>query len=76
MLDAVVDLTRNVHLAVLCEHESWLCDRPVATDYGVTDMFGSIGCIGATYADGTSIPVNAGPRARERDASLRAFFSR
>lgn len=73
-LDAIVDLTKSVHVAVLREHECWLCDRPVSTDYGVIDVLGSIGCIAATYADDTSIAVNAGPKARERDASLRAMF--
>jgi len=61
--------------AILREQECWLCDRPVDTEYGVVDVLGSIGCIGATYADGTTIPVNAGPIARARDASLRKMFS-
>lgn len=74
-LDTMIRFIQNVHVAILRERECWLCDRPVATDYGVVDVLGTIGCTSATYADGSCILVNDGPAARERDASLCALFS-
>lgn len=64
VLNAAVDLICNVHLALLCEGECWLCDRPIATDYGVVDHDGTIGCARAIYADGTTIAIESEPVSR------------
>lgn len=63
-LHAAVDLVCNVHLALLREDECWLCDRPIATDYGVIEDDGAIGCTGVHYADGTTFAINTAPSMR------------
>jgi len=63
-LHAAVDLVCNVHLALLCEDECWLCDRPIATDYGVIGDDGAIGCTSVHYADGTTFAIDTAPSTR------------